>query len=283
MNELLDRGGFERRAFQRERVKPRRTSFVFPPEIPKHWVGDSPARTHVMNSLNLFLPSFERMIMRTVLDGALPRLRDPHLIKQARGFAGQEATHSRAHELFLENLRAQGYEIDRHLRFTEWCLEDLLEKKLGTEISLSVVASFEHYTDLLVLLVLRSDFLDGCDPRMKDLIAWHAAEEVEHNAVAYEMLCAIDSSYRLRMIGNVLGLAVILGFMLSGTALLLHQDGKLASRETVRELSKLLFTKYGLTWNIARLFLHYSRPSYRPDDEDYSDLAREVLDPVSTP
>jgi len=282
--EITDRdapsGGFERRAFQAEHVKPRKTYFAFPLNIPKYWVRNNPTRTHIMNSLNLFLPSFERMIMRTVLDKIIPRLEDPRLVAQARGFAGQEMRHSRAHELFLDNLRAQGYNLDRFLAFTEWFFENLLEKKLGHKLGLSVVASFEHYTDLLVLLILQGDFLDGCDPHMKELFAWHAAEEVEHNAVAYEMLRTIDDGYGLRMAGSVLGISVMLGFMLSGTALLLHQDKKLGDRETRRELGEFFFTKYGVAREIVKLFKHYARRNYRPDDADYSDLARGVLAPA---
>src|SRR5690606_23907988 len=148
------RNGFTRREFQAQRVRPRKTSFAFPPSTPRYWVGGSPARTHLMNSLHLMLPSFERMILRTVLDEVIPRIQDPELIAQARGLAGQESSHSRAHELFIATLRAQGYELDRYLSVTEWILEDLLEKKLGYKLSLSVVAAFEHYTDILVLLIL---------------------------------------------------------------------------------------------------------------------------------
>jgi len=274
------RAGFERRAFHAEHVKQRRTSFSFPLNVPKHWVGDSPTRTHIMNSLNLFLPSFERMILRTVLNKVVPRLQDQRLLEQARGFAGQEASHGRAHELFLQNLRAQGYNLDRYLSCTKWFFEDLLEKKLGYKLVLSMVASFEHYTDLLVLLILRGDFLDGCDPRMKELFAWHAAEEVEHHAVAYALLRAIDDGYWLRMMGNVLGLLVMLGFMLIGTAFLLYQDRKLTDRETARELGEFFFTKYRVAGDIVRLLKDYSRRDYRPDDADQSDLARRVLDPT---
>ena len=188
--------------------------------------------------------------------------------------------HSRAHALFLDNLRAQGYRLDRFLAFTEWFFEDLLERKLGYKLGLSVVASFEHYTDLLVLIILEGDFLDGCDPRMKELFAWHAAEEIEHNAVAYEMLRALDDGHGLRMVGNVLGLWITLGFVLSGMAVLLHQDGKLGDRATRTELRAFFFTRYGIARQIVKLFRHYARRDYRPGDADYSDLARGVLDPA---
>jgi hypothetical protein len=232
-----------------------------------------------MNSLHLFLPAFERMIMRTVLDQLVPALEDPALIKQARGLAGQEASHSRAHELFHANLRAQGYEIDRFLAFTSWVLEDLLERKLGPRMAISVVAGFEHYTDILVLLVLRGDFLDGCDPIMHELLAWHAAEEVEHNAVAWQVLEAIGGGYGLRMAGSVTAVAIIVGFILAGTFVLLGQDRLLTERRTLRELLEFFVTKHHVAKDIAALFVHYARPSYRPDDIDYGPLARTVLEP----
>lgn len=271
------RGGFVRREFEAARVRPRKTFFSFPADTSRYWVGGSPTRTHVLNSLHLFLPSFERMILRTVLDEVVPRLDDPQLIAQARGLAGQESSHSRAHELFIETLRAQGYPLDRYLKITEWILEDLLEKKLGYKLSLSVVAAFEHYTDILVLLILRSDFVDGCDPRVLELMEWHSAEEVEHNAVAHQLLRTIDDRESLRMVGNVLGLAVILGFMLAGTGYLLQHDGKLLERQTARELGQFFFTKYGVAGEIVKMFRHYARRDYRPDDVDYSELARAVL------
>ena len=230
-----------------------------------------------MNSMHIFLPPFERMIVH-VIRKLLPRLTDPHLREQARGFLGQEAHHARAHALFLQNLRAQGYRIDDLVRFGAWLFNDVFERRLRPELCLSIIAGFEHYTDLLVLLVLQGDFLDGCDPRMKELFTWHAAEEVEHNAVAWEMLRALDDSYPLRMAGNVLGLSVLLGFLLAGTTLLLHQDRKLTDPDVARELREVFFTRYRLARDIKGLFLHYARRDYRPDDTDHGPLARPVLE-----
>jgi uncharacterized protein len=272
-------GGFERREFRSDRVRPRRTYFTFPPDIPKLWVNENPARTHLMNSFNLFLPPFERMIVRVIRDQILPRFTDPYLVEQARGFMRQEAVHGRAHMQFLENLRAQGYDIGAYMKFAEWFFERLLERRLGPKICLALVAAFEHYTDLLVPLTLETDFLDGCDPRMKELFQWHAAEEVEHNAVAYEMLRVIDDNYALHMTGNVLALSVVVGFILAGTALLLYQDGKLGDRETRRELREFFFTKYNAAGSLVRLFCQYARRDYRPGDVDYSESARAVLNP----
>lgn len=271
--------GFERRDFRADQVRARRTAFTFPLDIPRYWVNGDVARTHLMNSLHMFLPPFERMITQMVRHKVLPLLSDPALIEQARGFMAQESIHGRSHELFFDNLRAQGYDLDRYLSVATWVFFDLFEKKLGTRVSLAMLASFEHYTALIVPLILRGDFLDGCDPRVRELLVWHAAEEVEHTGVAFAMLQAIDDGQGLRLAGNVLGLTVIFGSLLAGTAVLLQQDGKLTDRKALSGLGEILFGKYRVVQDAARLFVEYCRPGYRPGDPEYVELARQVLAP----
>lgn len=279
----MHRGGFQRREYRPDQVKPRSIHFEFPHDIPRFYVGGSPVKTHIMNGLNLFVPHFERMMVRLFRSHIIPRLRDPRLIEQARGFMLQEGSHAKAHTQYFENLRSLGYDIDGFLRLVQWLLGERFEGRLGPKLALSAVAAFEHYTDVMVLLILQGDFLEGCDPRMRELFAWHVAEEIEHNAVAYEMLRQIDDGQALRMAGNVLGLVTLFGLTLMGMAELLRQDGKLFTRETARELRDIFFTKHRLLPDVVELFKHYARRDYHPNDADYSPLARAVLDPDDAP
>lgn len=280
MLEAIPHDGFERRAFDADHVKARKTAFTFPLDIPKLYMGGRRFRTHLMNGFHLFVPPFERMMVRIIHGRILPRLSDPHLKEQARGFMHQEGTHAKAHTQYLTNLRAHGYDIDGFLRMIEGILGPKLEATLGTELTLAMVAAFEHYTDALIFLIFKRDLLDGCDPRMAELFLWHIAEEVEHNAVAYEMLRALDDRYLLRQAGNVLGLSVFLGLTLLGAAHLLRQDGELFSRATARELVADMFTELRLIPDVARLFVHYLRPGYTPDDADYSGYIKPFLAPL---
>lgn len=248
--------------------------------MPRLWVGDGGhVNTHILNSLNLFLPPFEELLCR-VFKAQLANLKDPYLADQVRGFVGQEASHSKAHAKFCDTLRAQGYEIDAYIGFMDWIFKNVLEKWLGEKVTVATAAGFEHYTDLLVLLILDSNFLDHAEPRAKEFFAWHAAEEVEHNAVAYELLRGIDDGYALRQLGNVLGLAIILGSMIGGAAVLLRQDRQLFRWRTLTDLGEFFFTKHAIAPKIVRMFWHYARPGYHPNDDDYSGLAKSVLDPA---
>jgi predicted metal-dependent hydrolase len=66
--------------------------------------------------------------------------------------------------------------------------------------------------------------LDASAPEMRALLAWHAAEEIEHKAVAYDVLQRIDPSYALRLWGLAMATALLGGFWLWATTTLLRQD-----------------------------------------------------------
>jgi predicted metal-dependent hydrolase len=105
------------------------------------------------------------------------------------------------------------------------------------------------------------------------------AEEIEHNAIAFAMLGAIDDGVLLRLAGNLLGLGATFGALMGGTALLLWQDEKLTHPVVRSELAEFFFGKYRIAARAARLFVEYARPGYDPGNADYSHLARGVLAP----
>ncbi|MCX6462321.1 MAG: metal-dependent hydrolase [Pseudonocardiales bacterium] len=73
--------------------------------LPLHWVPGEPVGTHVLNVLHLLLPAGERFFV-DLFARALPRIADPDLREQVRGFIGQEAMHAQAHDEVLDVLRA---------------------------------------------------------------------------------------------------------------------------------------------------------------------------------
>ena len=272
--------GFERRTYDAQRVRARRTRFVFTDDIPRYWLGGNPARTHLVNALHLFLPPFERMLAQTVRHAALPALVDPLLRQQARGYMAQEAVHARCHALFAERLRAQGYQLDRYLAALDGLFGGL-RRRLGGKLGLAVMAAFEHYTRVFVALTFDTDFLAGCHPAVRELLDWHAAEEVEHGSIAFDLLQAIAPGRALRIAGSVLALLLLYAGLLAGSALLSWQDGSLLRGATLSELATFFVGKYRVAQDAARLFADYARVDYRPQLSDYSQAASAILSPVS--
>lgn len=267
---------YEPRALNPLDVRPRKTAFAFAPSIEKHWISSSPVKTHFFNAINLFVVPFEDFMVRVMRD-RLDQIHNPELRRQIRGFMGQEATHARAHEKFLQNLAEQGYRLTDFQRFAEYIFATVLEKKLGSTVSIAAIAGFEHLTALLAEIVLTDGLLAEAAPPMRHLWEWHAAEELEHKALAFELLQAVSPSYPLRAGGALLGAGIVACFIGGGMLKLLHEDRVLSHGRTLRDLVELAFTKHRLVPLSLRIFLQYFKPGFHPRQRDTAHLADQVF------
>lgn len=168
---------------------------------PVHWIPDDPICTHLINGINLILPAGEFFFCR-VYNKALPHVADPVLRDDVKGFIRQEATHARAHIGAQEFLSQHGYNLDKPLARANWLFSVLLgEAPLGIKllqrralaqpwlvIRVGVVAAVEHFTGALGQWCMDNTSWDKADPVIADLFRWHLAEEVEHRAVAFDLL-----------------------------------------------------------------------------------------------
>jgi uncharacterized protein len=251
-------------------ITPRDLDMDFAP-VPRHWLAGSSAATAVANGVNLLFPWGERFFVRSVKHFA-DRIDDPELRAQIKGFFGQEGRHAREHDRFNAILREQGFEVDRFLgmyeRLSRW-----IEERVSPELRLAVTAASEHFTATLAEGALRGRMLDASAPEMRTLLAWHAAEEIEHKAVAYDVLQRIDPSYALRVRGLAMATVLLGGFWLWAATDLLRQD-RVRWPEALRQLRK--FPREPV---IRRVFLRgirqYLRPGFHPSQVPNDGLAAE--------
>ena len=252
--------------------------------VPRRWFAGSTAATHVANGVNLLFPAGERFFVRSVRH-YLDRLEDPALVAEVRGFFGQEGRHAQAHERFFETLREQGYDVDAILKPYEELAYGLIEKMTSPALRLSVTVALEHFTAILAEDALVADDLAGAHPVMKQLLEWHALEELEHKAVAFDVLRAVHPSYALRVTGLAVGSLVLAGFWLQATGALLAQDG-MTLRDAFRELGALRdegqrtgkhVSKPVFTRVFVRGIREYLRPGFHPNDKDHRRIFEETL------
>ncbi|CAM5704758.1 hypothetical protein MAUB1S_03690 [Mycolicibacterium aubagnense] len=199
-------------------IAPRRVSFDWD-ATPLHWIPDEPTATHVINVLHLLLPAGERWFVK-VFKEALPLVQDPVLLKDVKGFMGQEATHSVQHAYVLGHLAAQNLDTTPYTRHVDYLFDVLLGEQppFGLPVTprewlgfrLSLIAAIEQFTAVLGNWVLEADGLDRTapDPVMLDLLRWHGAEEVEHRSVAFDMYEHCGGEDPGRDARRVLGMAV---------------------------------------------------------------------------
>jgi predicted metal-dependent hydrolase len=249
----------------------RKPRLDFGAPIERFYLGDNAVKTHLFNALNLLFPDGERFFVKSVHDH-VKDLSEPQLVRDARAFAGQEGQHAHQHERFFTVLAQQGYSfeklLDRFQRLARW------SKVLPRSIRLSITAGAEHYTATMAALLLESGMLERCNPVMRDLMTWHALEEIEHKNVAYDVLvaCYPKTSYPLRIIGFIAASVVIAGFTFTGLRMLLVQDGRRghlsrarfeAARAELHQGRELRFRR-----RLRAALLKYFVPGFHPSQQD---------------
>jgi len=257
-------------------VKVRRISFAYPDDqLPRHYMDDDLVMSHIVSVLSAVFPEGEDYFVRSVRNFR-DQVTDPTLKREVGGFIGQEAIHGREHRVFNERLQELGYPtrmIDRvignRLKFDE--------KVAPPRFRLAVTAALEHYTATLAEVLL-----SNADARAKfsteevrSLLLWHAVEESEHKAVAFDVYQAVCGDAKLRRrVMNVVTVA-FLGTVVTFTMLSLAKDP--ASRD-VRRLVRSIRNLRGSPWltkGVVHRIRDYNRPDFHPDDHDTTALLAE--------
>ena len=141
-------------------------------------------------------------------------------------------------------------------------------------IQLAVTASLEHFTAILARSLLSVPAaLEGAHPELAALWRWHAAEESEHKAVAYDVYCAAGGYYAERVVVMLATTVIFLAKMTEHTLRLMRIDRIWTSLREWGGLFGYLFASGGTRQLIADYFAWY-RPRFHPHDLD----TRALLD-----
>ncbi len=155
-----------------------------------------------------------------------------------------------------------------------------LAKRLSAKTQLAITVGLEHLTAMMADNFLSDErLLDGCDPNYAALWWWHAIEETEHKAVAfevYEEVAAADWLRYPRRIGTMIGISLAfasgaLGFHF----VLVLRNGCATDLRGWGRLFRFLLLEPGLLRGQFRRYLDYFRPDFHPWQYDnYHKIAR---------
>ncbi len=253
-------------------------------ELPRHWLGGSRAATQIANGVNLLFPAGERFFVRSVR--RYQSRISPELAAQVRGFFGQEGRHAQAHERLFETLRRQGFDVDALLERYEHIAYGVVEKASPPLVRLATTVALEHFTAILAEDALENGALALAHPEVRRLLEWHAVEELEHKAVAFDVLQEVAPSYALRVVGLIVATLTLGGFWLWATNELLLQEGAslLAARKELAELRGRAARGTGApglrqigAHLFARGIREYLSPRFHPMQRDHSALIAATL------
>jgi predicted metal-dependent hydrolase len=235
--------------------------------IKRHFFANSPIMSHLLTALSATFPVGEQFFVHSVRN-VRDRITDEQLQAEIAAFIGQEAMHSKAHEEFNQAWRRDDYQLDS---FQAWIAKhDERIKKAPYAVQLAVTSAFEHFTALLGGYVLNHpEVLETLDDEAVKLWVWHAIEEVEHRAVAFDTYQTLYADLKLRR-------QVMQAVTTSFASLTLYATQRLFWQDKWQSLPKVggnlrgLYLIAKMLIQLAPEYLSYYRKDFHPSDIDHS-------------
>jgi hypothetical protein len=134
---------------------------------------------------------------------------------------------------------------------------------------LAVTCALEHFTALMAdCLLSKPALLAGAHPVMSALWRWHAAEENEHKAVAFDVYRAAGGNYAGRITAMIGATLIFWTKVAEQQIRLMWADRILFSFREWVSLLGFLFVDPGGLRGLLGPYLQYFRPSFHPWDHD---------------
>ena len=235
---------------------------------------------HFFNALSVFFPEGEKFFIDSVRHFR-ERLGAEQLERDVKGFVGQEAMHSREHRRYNEALAAAGLpvakleaEVKHHLA--------RVRKHGSPANSLAVTIALEHFTAIMADVLLSDDgLLAGADRRMAAIWTWHAVEETEHKAVAYDVYEHVmgrgRAAYWRRVIIMLLTTIDFWQRVFRCHFALVRADGAAHDLRGWWKLTRFLWISPGGMRKLIRPWLTYFAGDFHPWQHDNSDLVERWM------
>jgi len=249
----------------------RNIEFDLNKQLSKDWLDNDPFKTAFFNALSMSFPAGERFFIDSVRHFR-DKVKDPKLKQEISRFIGQEAMHSREHKKYNQMLcEARGYSQRTMEGRTEAAVR-LGEKKLSREGQLAMTCGVEHLTAILADKILKGWMLSNVEPKIRSLWEWHAAEELEHKSVAFDVYMDIGGNYKARKRTLRIFTVNFLLDLLANTTYMLRTDKKLWKWSTLKSGLNFLFAKGGVLREMRSDYLMYFDSGFHPWDDDNRDL-----------
>lgn len=235
-----------------------------------HWLGGDPVGTAVFNALSLTFPDGERMFIDAVRhyrDRVSGKLKD-----DVKGFIAQEAIHSREHHHLNQLIDREKYPVaEVEAGAKERVAYARSRGPMGMLIS---TIALEHFTAMMADSHARhADLFENADPGIERMWRWHAMEETEHKAVAYDVFLEVTKDwppikrYLRRTIAMALITYLFSARIVHYAALLLTADGY-TYKDAKKAVRRYVWKTPGIFSRNKKTYFAWYRPGFHPWDED---------------
>ena len=262
----------------------RRMDFNFD-DVPEYWASGSAGITHFMTALSALFPDGEKLFIDSVRAVRYhPAIKDNEALqKEISAFIGQEAMHTKEHENFNASAKKFGHDVEKYERETgvliqgarKWFARVVKPFGMTQEmVDLTATTALEHFTATIASQLLVNGHIQKLmtDPTMSYMWYWHAVEENEHKAVAYDVYEAVfgkgSKAYGLRTTALVFAMVLIFMEQSSFVVRLLKEDGKLNLKELGIIYKYAYSPSKGIITGMTKEMLAYFKPGFHPNDLD---------------
>jgi len=256
--------------------------FKVPADRVFDWHAGGAHITEFYNTLSLTFPRGERFFIDSVRNYR-DRITDPELQEQVKAFIGQEAMHSREHQEYNDTLEAAGLPAHKVDRRVTKLLDHIRDTRSHAE-QLSATIALEHFTAMLAnVLLSHPEEFDGAQADFARMWQWHALEETEHKAVAFDVYREVmgrgPRAYLERAVGMLITTAIFWSMTFSFHIQMVNAAPNAKKEGHVRgyaRMLKFLFRKPGVITSCIRPWLAYFRPGFHPWQHDNSHYLKQI-------
>jgi len=237
----------------------------------RNWHPEGLHVGHFFNALSIFFPEGEKFFIDSVRRYR-DRVRSEKLSREVRGFVEQEAMHSREHRRYNEALAAAGLPVAELEAKVKAHLAQVRENA-PYEDQLAATIALEHFTAIMANVLLSDDrILAGADRQLAAVWRWHAIEETEHKAVAYDVYQeAVGRGRAAHLRRAIVMLVTTLDFWLRVFRFhfaLVRSDGALGDLRGWWKLFRFLWIAPGGLRQLFRPWRDYFRRDFHPWQHD---------------
>lgn len=239
-------------------------TFDVAPALARDWHGDGAFVTAWFNAMSLLFPLGEKFFIDSVSHFSSD-IDDPQLSEEISAFRAQEANHRAQHQRYNESLcKQRGYDLDRFetniRKRMAWAYRELSPRR-----RLAGTVANEHLTAIMANdLLTTTDVMAKTDAEIAAMWHWHALEETEHKAVAFDVYVAVGGNVSERRQALLVNTFFFLKDTFRNVAIMLKADGKLwSAREWYRGFRFLLLSP-GILRRCFVPWLAFFRRDYHP-------------------
>lgn len=250
----------------------RKVKFEFPDELDDVLPGDDLVRETYLVAFSLTMPYLEPYLIRTYRS-VLDDITDAGLSADVKEFIGQEAQHFQNHRRINVIIKEQlGANVATKLQAVEDRLDADYRRfnaSKSRRFNLVYAEGFEAMTCAMAMtMFVEAEAGKGSSRfgQWQQLWAWHAAEEIEHRTVAFDVYADLEGRFAYRVAGSLRAQAHF--------------------QRAVGQMQRILLASQGAPvkhhappwWSDGRSrYLRTFTPSYNPADIDPGPLPSMVL------